>query len=266
MTHLLQDRFSELMDERLRAELVTGFIFNTKYEGDPKAGAVKIPTRGEANVRVYDRAKGIAPEEGETKYITLTDFKDVAVNEVIDGYEAAAVPDNLIADRLDSAGYAGARELDKAGIGVLEKEGTEVTLAKKDVFEQVLEVSVALSKENVPAAGRFLLVNPETYAELLLDPRFIKQGDLAQNIVQKGVVGMVAGFEVYQTNDLTAKMVGGHPNWAARVREWVVPVYLADFKDDANYIGASAVQGRWIYGHKVTNPKAVVVAKAAASK
>ena len=45
MAHVLQERYSKLVDEKLRATLVTkdNLIFNNRYEGDPKAGMVKVP-------------------------------------------------------------------------------------------------------------------------------------------------------------------------------------------------------------------------------
>ena len=106
-------RYSALMDEKLRSILVTAEtgavpIFNTKHEGNVKSGSVKVPVRGKANLRPYDRGKGIDPEQVPTTYMTITDFKDVAINEIIDGYEAEQVPDNIRADRLDEASYAGA--------------------------------------------------------------------------------------------------------------------------------------------------------------
>ena len=43
MAHLNQERWSKLVDAKLRNVLVTrdNMIFNNRYEGDPKAGKVK---------------------------------------------------------------------------------------------------------------------------------------------------------------------------------------------------------------------------------
>lgn len=109
MAHTLQERYSQLVDLKLRATLVKkdGVIFNNRYEGNPTAGAVKIPVRDtEVTVGTYDKQEGATMTHGSTSYLTVTVDKDYAVNELIDGYDAAAVPDNLVADRLDSAGYS----------------------------------------------------------------------------------------------------------------------------------------------------------------
>ena len=107
MALTLQDRFSRIVDAKLRASLVQrdGFVWNTKYEGDPKAGAVKVPVRDEATVVSYDKANGAAKSYTAGSFITIAIDKDKAVNEILDGYDAAAVPDNIVADRLDAAGY-----------------------------------------------------------------------------------------------------------------------------------------------------------------
>ena len=57
----------------------------------------------------------------ESEWITISDFKDKAANELIDGYNAAAVPDGLVADRLDEAGYGIALKLDSDGAKALAK-------------------------------------------------------------------------------------------------------------------------------------------------
>lgn len=70
-THTLQDRYSPLVDAKLRNTLVTkdNLIFNNRYEGNPKAGKVKIPVRDtEVEVSKYDRANGLSPKAGGTTY------------------------------------------------------------------------------------------------------------------------------------------------------------------------------------------------------
>ena len=61
MAHTAQERYSQLVDIKLRAELVKkdGIVFNNRYEGDPKAGTVKIPVRDtEVTVSDYNKTNG----------------------------------------------------------------------------------------------------------------------------------------------------------------------------------------------------------------
>ena len=62
MAHESQERYSTLVLAKIRKEnkLKNGVVFNTDYEGSPKAGVVKIPVRDtEVEVSDYDSANGI---------------------------------------------------------------------------------------------------------------------------------------------------------------------------------------------------------------
>ena len=104
------------------------------------------------------------------------------------------------------------------------------------------------------------------------DSNFIRQGDLSQELIQQGVVGRVAGFNVLESCNMdyesttrvaskktTTEFIAGHPNWCHRVEEWAVPVHLQDLNGSGKYIGASAVQGRKVYGVKVSKGKTLYI-------
>ena len=348
MAHTLQDRYSRLVDAKLRATIVKadGVIFNTRYEGDPKAGAVKVPVRdAEVVAGAYNKASGLSLTQGSTSYETITINNDYGVNELIDGYDAAAVPDNLVADRLDSAAYSLALQMDKDATTVLEgctpftgitsatapkvngavtagatqlaidgtalvgklyageqltiggvtytvKETTaaassnaiavvktveelpaisdnaDVTingygdLTSATVYSKIVDARTRLSKLFVPETRRFLLVSPDTYALILKDSTYFVHATLqGDNIIASAAVGQIAGFNVYVDATLSPKteFIVGHPDWCCRVAEWTVPVHLQDLGGSGLYIGASAVQGRRVYAHKVTKPETVLV-------
>ncbi|MEG2428890.1 MAG: hypothetical protein RSA99_00750 [Oscillospiraceae bacterium] len=271
MANELQTRYSALVDAKLRQTLVTmddGMcpVFNTKYEGDPKAGAVKIPVRNaEVSVGNYDKVTGKALSQSATSYITVTDFNDVAVNELIDGYDADAVPDNVLADRLESAAFSGSLKLDQDGILELETNGTKSTntVASTAVtaYDNLVAARTALSKANVPVDGRYALVTPDIMAYFLTDARCIQGDALAAEARQAGYIGKLAGFYLKETNNTATKteFICGHQNWATRIREWVKEPYIQSLDGDSNFIGASAVKGRWVFKHKVTNPLAFYI-------
>ena len=103
MAHTAQERYSSLVDEKLRNTLVTkdNLIFNNRYEGDPKAGKVKIPVRDtEVEVKSYNKQTGATISQGSTSYFELDINIDEAVNEMIDGFDAVSVPDGIVAERV----------------------------------------------------------------------------------------------------------------------------------------------------------------------
>lgn len=282
MAHVSQERYSNMVDAKLRQTLVTrdNVIFNTRYEGNPKARKVKIPVRDtEVEIKNYDKTTGVDLSTGSTAYIDLEIDQDEAVNELIDGYDAATVPDNLVADRLDSAGYSLALSMDTKSVRMLEKtEGVKVSatktaLTETNAYKEVLKAKTYLSRTGVPNDGlRWMLVSPEFMEIIMQDEKFIKQGDLSQQMVQAGAIGKICGFTLYESNNLmfedtemvaskktTTEFVCGHPNWCHRVNDWQEPVGLVSLKGSGKFIGASAVQGRKIYGMKISKPQTVYV-------
>ena len=204
--------------------------------------------------------------------------RDKAVNELIDGYDAASVPDNLVADRLDSAGYSMALAMDQDSIDCLETTtGTNVATTKtaateSTAYKEVLAAKTYLGRKGVPQAGRWLIASPEFMATLMMDDHFIRQGDLSQEMKNAGAVGSVAGFAIFESNNLafentkittskktTTEFIAGHPNWCHRVQEWAVDVHAQDLAGSGKYIGASAVQGRKVYGLKISKPQTVYI-------
>ena len=270
MAHEAQVRYSQLVDLKLRATLVqkAGVICNNRYEGSPKAGSVKVPVRDtEVVVNDYNKTTGAKRTAGDTSYITVNIDHDKAVNEIIDGFDAESVPGNLVADRLDSAGYSLALQMEQDASDELTTGGTALddtaALTKSTIYEKIVDARTKLSTAHVPTEDRWLLVSPDVYALLLKSPEFIKASDLGDAVVQTGAVGRVAGFNVFEDTTLgeNVEFVAGHPNWFTRIEEWTEPVAVNDLKGSGTYIGACAVQGRKVYAHKVTKAAAILVKK-----
>lgn len=276
MAITLQDRFSAIVDAKLRHSLIqkNGLVWNNKYEGNPKAGAVKVPVRDtEATVGAYDKADGIDASSTTGSFTTVEINKDYAVNEIIDGYDISAVPDNIVADRLDSAGYALALQINTDGTTELVSGGTTIktstggvdktALTKSNVYEYFVNARTAMSKAKIPSVGRFALVSPDTMAALITSDEFISASNLGDEVKQSGAIGQIAGFTVFEDTTLpsTVDFITGHPDWCARIEEWSVEPKAQDLSGSGKYIGAVAIQGRKIYAHKVTKAAAVMVKK-----
>ena len=200
-------------------------------------------------------------------------------------YDAASVPDGIVSERLDSAGYSQALSIDKASLEVLQAASAANVSASKTAatestaYKEALAAKRTLSRKGVPNDGRrWMLVSPEYLEVLMQDPKYIKQSDLSQQMVEQGVIGMIAGFKVYESNNMdfenttrvsgkktTTEFICGHPNWCHRVMEWQVPVHLQDLSGSGNYIGASAVQGRKVYGVMVSKPETLYIKRVEAT-
>ena len=264
----LSVRYSNLLDTKLQDVLVLkdGVIFNNRYEGSAKAGAVKVRKTGASTVADYDVDNGVALTKGSSEWITVTIDKDKAVNEIIDGYEADAVPDGMVADRLNEAAKGLALQIEKDAAAELISGGTQLNsttaLTKSTVYNAIVDVRATMTRAGVPNDGRrFLIVAPEVYSLLLQADEFIKGSDLGDAIIATGAVGKIAGFLVFECANLgdDVEFVAGHPDYVTRVTEWQSMPHVVSLEGSGTYIGASAVKGRKIYAHKVTNEDAVYI-------
>lgn len=262
--HTLQVRYASLVDAYLRKNLWSDFCFNKKYEGSPKAGSVKVPVRAEATVGVYDKASGLAGSVNGTTYATISIDKDYGINEIVDGYDAEALPDNIIADRLESGAYGLNKQIDSDGFATLVASGTEesdtVAVAAGNISTKVLATMTALDNADVDQMNRFLIVTPSIHAIMLQDTTFIKASEIGQTMLVNGQIGEYYGFKVFKSTNMptlttgsnTLEYIAGHSNNAHRVVEWVKQPFTVSLDNDSEFIGASAVKGRKVYGHAVS--------------
>lgn len=267
--HEPQERYSAMVLAKLRKTAIFVKLFNRRYEGTPTAGAVKIPVRDtEVIVGDYDKSKGGELHESSTSYETLPIDQDKYVNELIDGYDAASVPDNLVADRLDSAGYSMGISIDSELVNLIVTEGTAsentAALTKDTIYDSIVDEITPLKKLGLKVSELWLAVTNETYAILLKSPEFVRATEMGDKVVKDGQVGRIAGLDVYETNNIPdeAKVdyIIGNNVFCHFVDEWKVPVAVNDLKD-AKHIGASAVQGRRVYGKKISRKNTVRVKK-----
>lgn len=265
----LQERYSALVEAKLRAESVFAKLFNENYEGDPKAGAVKVPVRADATVGDYNIANGGTLTNPTTTYVTIVTDNDHYVNELIDGYVAEAVPDKLVADRLNSAAFALADKVDVMLAALCVSGGTAVTgsgtaSTKSNIYSNIVDAIQTAKGLKVKVSEMWLAISNPAYGLLLKSDEFVRAtaGDLEK--FGAGFVGMLGGVPVFETPNLPAntEFVLGNKAFCHYVAEWSVPVGVYPLADGA-HIGASAVQGREVWGAKISKATTVLYRKSA---
>ena len=265
----LQERYSKLVDAKLRQESIFEKLFNHRHEGDPKAGAVKIPYRAEATVGAYDIANGGTLTNPSTSYTTLVTDNDIYVNELIDHYVAAAVPDGLIAERLDSAGFAMADDIDVDLAALCVSGGTAQTgsgtaSTAATIYNNMVDAVQTAKALKVKRQEMWFAISNAAYGLLLKSADFQRAttGDIEQ--WGAGFVGMVGGVPVFETANMptNTEYILGNSAFCHFVSEWIVPVALNDLAD-GKHIGASAVQGRKVWGAAISKAATVLYHKSA---
>lgn len=265
MAHETQTKYSNLVLDKLRATSVFYGLMNHSYEGTPTAGAVKIPVRdGEVSVRSgYSKTDGATFTNSSTAYATLVVDKDMYVNELIDGYDAAAVPDNLVADRIDSAGYSQGIKIDTELIHTIINLATgSVTTSKTDAYGLLVAYITKAKKTHVKKSEMWIVVSPDFMENMLNDSKFVQATQKGDATVENGSVTRVSGVEVFESDNLpdTVDFILGNRIFAHFVDDWKVPVAVKELAD--GHIGASALQGRNVYGRGISRPATFFVKKA----
>ncbi|MDA3807959.1 MAG: hypothetical protein PF440_08630 [Thiomicrorhabdus sp.] len=264
-THDLRIRYAQDIVKIKRKENIIRSLFQRDYEGDPKGGAVNIPTRNtEVTVASYDVVSGVSLTTSATAYTQVLVDQDEAINELIDGYEASAVPDNLVAQRIDSGAYSLGRKQELYAISVLEDGATAETTTTEttadNMYSTILSSIANVRKLGVNINEIKVVIPSSTWEKLLTDTKFSNTASaIGAELIREGVVSKIGGANVYVSDNLlvedtdyeaakttTSEYVVFATPWAQTVEDWKVLPMINDLKDGA-HIGASALQGRMVY-------------------
>ena len=265
-THKRQERYADTIVKLMRKEFNIRNEFSRDYEGDPTAGAVNVPTRnGDITLSDYDILNGITMTQSATDYLQILVDGHKAFSELVDGYEAEAVPDNLKAQRLESAAYVTGKALEMSAIAALINGGTTEASTTETTEDNVYK-TIATSVKNLKARGIStdglrIAVSADTELKLLTDSKFANTaGTLGAELVRNGVIGKINGVQVKPNYLLpeNCEYIVYAPAWCQAIDEWKVAPSFNDIKD-GKHVGASALQGRMIYKDVVTNALAVQI-------
>ena len=240
--------------------------FSTDYEIDGATGQINVPTRSaEVTISDYDILNGVALTQSATDYKVLPIDKNYAINELIDGYEAEAVPDNLRANRIEAAGYSLGLKKENMAITELVGKGTKssdkTALTEADAYKKIAAEIANMKKRNMEVASMRVVVNADTELLLLTDSKFANTaGTLGAELVREGVIGKINGVAVKPNYLLPegVEFIIYDKRFTQKYEVWSVEPSISDIKD-GKHIGASALQGRQVGGLMVTNALGVQV-------
>lgn len=275
-THQRQERYTDSIVKLMRKSMKVRNTFSRDYVGDPKAGAVKVPVRSaDVSLADYDVKDGATLAQSATTYQTIAIENDKAVNELIDGYEAAAVPDNLVAQRIESASYVTAKSLEDDAVSTLANNSTASTASDCTIancYGNILADINKLAKLGIDKNKLYVAISYEVETMLMQNPTYANTAaNLTAEEIREGFSGKINGVKVITqdlgTVSITASGTTSQYNieyivyateWCQAIDEFVVDVTVNDLKD-GKHIGASALQGRMVYANAVTNTGAVIL-------
>ncbi|MBS5879642.1 MAG: P22 coat protein - protein 5 domain protein [Clostridium sp.] len=273
----------ELWNARLlyaldKAHVATNLV-NRNYQGQiAQAGdTVHINSIGAVAVKAYTANSDIAaPDELSTTDQTLVINQCKYFNFQIDDVDAAQAAGEIMDIAMARAAYALADTADAYLLGVIAAgvdsgnvvgtKASPIALTASNIYENIVKVRMKLDKANVPTAGRTIVVPPEAYALLLQDDRFAKSDAVAgQEALLNGMVGRIAGFDVFESNNAVIASDGGASSntdyFKITAQVPAATTYAEQIiKTEAYRLEkrfADGVKGLHVYGAKVTDGKQI---------
>ena len=248
-------------------------IANRDYEGEIKdmGDTVKINSVGDPTIKSFTKNTDIDSAETlsdaqKTLLIDQGDYFNFQVDDVDKVQQKPKVIDEAtiraaagLADAADAyiAGLCVGANADNV-IGTAQAPKTVSTAA--DIYNYLVDMSVILDENNVPKAGRWVVLPPWAHGLLLKDDRFVKAGtDQNNNILFVGIVGYAAGFSIYVSNNVpkstaTYKVQAGYTgtlSFAAQI------VQTEAYRPERRF--ADAIKGLHVYGAKLVRPDTMSV-------
>lgn len=281
-----QTEYGKVVAAKLRSQLVLDGLFAHPFEGDAAGVAVNVPLTFDEEAGEYSTTNlaSNAPSYDTNAYITVNINHDLYINKYLDGFNIATASFDEKADALDRGAYSVAVKSNKIGMTVLingaqgldeagnafgssdpryNQTGSVVSVGTDDIYEKLATLGGLLTDAGVPEEGRYIIVNGTGKAAILSSNKAIRQGDLAQELVQKGYVAQIAGFNVKVSNLVTGTIsskailgVAGHPLYGANPTAFRVEPNLFDGNGDANVVGGAFVKGRVATAYQVLDPRA----------
>lgn len=238
-------------------------LVNRNYEGEiRRAGdTVKITTPG--SITVGDYTGTVTYQAVTTAQQSLVIDQDKYWAFDIDDLDQAQANVNTMQMAMAEAADSLAQTVDANLAGLYTGAGLasiSLDVGTDDFYDKLVLAGMRLDKVSVPRSGRWVVMTPEGYADLLQNANFINATDVGASLVREGALGRAAGFDVLMSNNLVnttantfAYMYG--TNAAITFAEQLINT--EPVRREAAF--ADAMRGRLVFGRKVVRPNALGV-------
>lgn len=269
VANFIPELWSARLLQGLEKSHVATNLVNRNYEGEIRnqGDKIYINTLSDVAIKTYTANSDIAsPDDLATtkQYLEITeaDYFNIQLDDVDRVQAAGELMDTAMRnvaykmnDKTDSF-ILGKIASGVASGNIIGTTASPVQVTKNNIYESIIEMRTKLDKANVPTSGRTIVIPPEIYALLLQDERFVKSDAVAgQNALVNGLVGRVAGFDVFESNNVVYDTDDKFWKVTAQVRtattfaEQIVKTEA--YRMEKRF--SDAVKGLHVYGAKVTD-------------
>ncbi len=250
--------YSDISEQVLFQESIIRSISNLDVQGSPGTTAVSVFVNVLATVATYTPGTGVSKTQDTSAYVVLANLKEIAVNELLDGFTVETAPADIIASRFAGAVGGIAESIDTVTLTALEAGGTELVAAAAakpvdtTIYASILALKKALDDAKAPRTGRSLVIDTAMEALMLdVDSKLVLNTDRGDRILMDGWIGRVAGFDVFGTTLLPSgtNMIGMQKRGFAFKDNWKIEPRLQSLDGSGTFIGDSAIQARYAYNY-----------------
>lgn len=256
-------------------------VVNRNYEGEISqyGDTVHISAVGPVSVRTYTAHSDITVDQVNDSDQTLMIDQSPYFAFEVDDIEARQARNGgaVMSESADEAAYslgdtadqylAGVMKSGVAGANQLDPVGSDGSVATGEQLIQLLiDMKVRLDEENIPNAGRWVIVNPAAYGKLLSTPQFVRVDQSGSSeALRNGQIGRAFGFDIMLSNNVPATSgttdtsytaIGGYSG-ATSYAEQINNVEA--FRMERRF--ADGLKGLHLYGSKVVRSTGLVTSE-----
>jgi hypothetical protein len=276
--HYTDDKYVALVEPNLFAANVfqPGITFTDKYQTGP-AGQIFVHKPGVGTVSATVPGADFSDAIVQDTLITIALNKQFNRSRKIYGATVASVAYPIAASELET-GLQEVRKawnleaakalIGEANILLDDNKLTVCNVDGSDIYDTIVNTRKKL--RDADAEPDTLIVSPSTYAKLLKAPEFQRSTQISDDTIVNGMVGRVAGLNVFEYSQLNAAAVNGATiagiTWVAADDELEYVMYDSDafsivtsveairvVEEPTRFVGTLA-QVQIVSGYKLTNP------------
>ena len=272
--HFIPEVWAARVLEFLNKSLVYGNVVTREYQSDVMKYGDTININSFATPTIGDYTKNGsagAPQTLTSSTQALSINQAKFFNFEIDDIDTAQQTPKIMDDAMSQAAYGLRDKMDSfiaglhtgvaaANIVGLGNDTTPVVPTSTTIYGYFTTAGMLLDEANIPAAGRWVIIPPWMKKMLLDSGELLRDTAYGDQVLQSGMFGSIAGFNVYVSNnvDNTAgaeyKVMFGYPR-AIALAEQVNGVEA--FRPEASF--SDAMKGLHVYGGKLIQATGIAV-------
>lgn len=247
----------------LKKDLVGMNLVNQNYQGEitEEGDTVKIISPDSISVGTYDGTDiSFETPTSTSQDLPIDQQKYIAFT--VDDVDEVQANVSLMDSYMEEANFAVGNDTDTFIFGLYTGADASNVVAESDItasniYNKITEAKKLLSLNNVPGTGRWLVLSPKEIELLEQSDDFTSASDLGDQTKRTGFAGRIAGFEVFESNNVVETTDVRHCPFGHRMAITFANqiINMEAGRHEAKF--ADFVKGLHVYGGKVVRSKAL---------